>query len=92
MVSALEAAAIGPARAGADGRIRFPEDQFRSALGSRSVSRPDDVVRSVVVVVVVLELDGMFDVSVDGAVLLAGWLVSAVAGAGWVVVSGVDCA
>ena len=66
-----------------------------------SVSRPDDVVRSVVVVVDVLgELDDdgrLDDVSLDGDavlddVLFAGWLVSAVAGAAWVVVSGVDCA
>jgi hypothetical protein len=66
-------------------------------LGCSSVSRPDEVV---VVVVVVAEdgmlddvsVDGAADVSLDGAVLLAGWLVSAVAGAGWVAVSGVDCA
>jgi hypothetical protein len=59
------------------------------------------VVRSVVVVVDVLgelDEDGVLDdVSLDGDavlddVLFAGWLVSAVAGAAWVLVSGVDCA
>ena len=69
-----------------------------------SVSRPDDVVLSVVVVVDVLEEldeDGMLDdVSLDGEavldddddVLFAGWLVSAFAGAACVLVSGVDWA
>ena len=47
---------------------------------------PDDVVELVVV------LEGRLLVSVAGAVLVTGWLVSAAAGAdGWVV-SGVDCA
>jgi hypothetical protein len=65
---------------------------LRSAFGCSSVSRPDDVVLSVVVVVV-LPLDaGMVDdVSLDGVVLFTGWLVLALLGA-LVVVSGVDCA
>ena len=57
-----------------------------------------------VVSVVVLDVLGALDdegmlegVLLDGEavlddVLFAGWLVSAVAGAAWVVVSGVDCA
>ena len=75
---------------------------MRSAFGSRSV---DGATELVSVVVVVVELDGMLEselegaavegaatLSLEGAVLLAGWLVSALAGAGAVVVSGVDCA
>ena len=58
------------------------------------------MVVSVVVLDVLGALDdeGMLeDVLLDGEavlddVLFAGWLVSAVAGAAWVVVSGVDCA
>jgi hypothetical protein len=56
---------------------------------------PDEVLSVLVVVPVVVledELEGVLLVSACGAVVLAGWLVSALAGAGALLVSGVDCA
>jgi len=62
---------------------------LRSAFGARVVDEPDETLSVFEVV-----LEGIELVSAGGAVLLAGWLVSAAtgAGAGAGVVPDVDCA
>jgi hypothetical protein len=65
---------------------------LRSAFGSRFVAGAAEVSFDIVPEDIVPELEGVVLVSAGGAVLLAGWLVSAAVGAGAVLLSGVDWA